>query len=192
MSRLARPLLLAAGLACVALGAVGIVLPLLPTTPFLLLAVWCFARSSERLHRWLVEHRRLGVYVVGFVYGGGVPRQAKSVALTVLWVGIAVSCVIVVWRIDDPVLGPALAGLLIVIAVAVSVYIITRPSPRPGAGDAATERPPPPPRSGRLLVDAEGTQREPRGDHGERQQEAAAREHQAPVDVGAQGRAHRA
>lgn len=55
--------------------------PILPTTPFLLLSAFCYARSSERLHRWLISHPRFGVYVVGFLYGGGIPRRAKRAAL---------------------------------------------------------------------------------------------------------------
>ena len=110
------------------MGVVGIALPVLPTTPFLLLAAWCFARSSERLHRWLVTHRRFGVYVVGFVYGGGIPRRAKLMALVVLWVSISASCAVIVWRLDGPVPELPLVLFLVVMAAAVSGFILTRPS----------------------------------------------------------------
>jgi len=135
--RLARPLLVAGGLVSVAVGVVGIALPVLPTTPFLLLAAWCFARSSERLHRWLVTHRRLGVYVVGFVYGGGIPRRAKITALVVLWVSVSVSGVVVAWRLDGPLPSLALVAFLVVMAAGVSAYILTRPTGGEAAGPDA-------------------------------------------------------
>ena len=58
-----KPFLLALGVLSTVLGAVGVVLPVLPTTPFLLLAVFCFARSSQRLHHYLLNHRVLGTYI---------------------------------------------------------------------------------------------------------------------------------
>lgn len=134
--RLTRPLLVLAGLVSTGVGIVGIALPVLPTTPFLLLAAWCFARSSERLHRWLVTHRRFGVYIVGFVYGGGIPRRAKLTAIAVLWASISVSCVVIVWRLDGPVPEVLLVAFLIVMASAVSAFILTRPS---GDGGATPE-----------------------------------------------------
>ncbi len=65
-SRLQRRVLFVAGLACVGLGSVGLILPLLPTTPFLLLAAYLFARSNERWHRWLMSHKQLSPYIHAF------------------------------------------------------------------------------------------------------------------------------
>lgn len=72
-----RNLLVTSGCLLVALGAAGIVLPLLPTTPFLLLAAYCFARSSARLHEWLLKHRRLGPYIHAFRNRTGLTRAQK-------------------------------------------------------------------------------------------------------------------
>lgn len=72
-----RNLLVTAGCLLVALGAAGILLPLLPTTPFLLLAAYCFARSSPRLHHWLLRHRRLGPYIHAFRHRTGLTRAQK-------------------------------------------------------------------------------------------------------------------
>ncbi|MGE8546868.1 YbaN family protein [Alcaligenes sp. Marseille-Q7550] len=86
-----RIILLAAGFVCVALAVAGAVLPLLPTTPFVLLAGWCFARSSPRFHLWLLEHRWLGPYLRNWQDGRGLTRQAKRRALALLWLSLALS-----------------------------------------------------------------------------------------------------
>lgn len=72
-----RRVFFALGWVNVALGVLGIVLPLLPTTPFLLLAAYLFARSSERCHRWLLEHRQLGPYIHAFRNKTGLTRSQK-------------------------------------------------------------------------------------------------------------------
>jgi len=72
-----RSVMVAIGLLMVALGVAGIFLPLLPTTPFLLLAAYLFARSSERLHRWLLNHRHLGPYIHAFRNRSGLTRVQK-------------------------------------------------------------------------------------------------------------------
>ncbi|WP_439111680.1 YbaN family protein [Lentibacter sp.] len=68
------------GLLCVGLAFIGIVLPLLPTVPFLLLAAFCFARSSERLHNWLVTHPKLGPPILDWQTRGAITPKAKKLA----------------------------------------------------------------------------------------------------------------
>ncbi len=112
---------LLAGLTSVAIGAVGIVLPLLPTTPFLLIAAFAFARSSVRLNRWLREHRSFGPLIDNWHRNGSIDRKAKRIAIIVL------------------LMTPVITGLFgaplwvivlqIVVLSAVAVFILTRPLP---------------------------------------------------------------
>ncbi len=74
---LKRSFFLGSGVLMVALGTAGIFLPLLPTTPFLLLAAYLFARSSDRLHRWLLNHTHLGPYIHAFRNKTGLTRTQK-------------------------------------------------------------------------------------------------------------------
>jgi uncharacterized membrane protein YbaN (DUF454 family) len=76
-----RVLLQALGWSCVALGLVGAVLPLLPTTPFLLVALWAFAGSSRRFHDWLYTHRLFGPPLQAWQAHGVIPLKAKVLAL---------------------------------------------------------------------------------------------------------------
>ena len=80
-----KPFYNIAGALAVLLGILGLFLPLLPTTPFLLLASWCFARGSDRLHRWLLSHRVFGEYLRNFEAGRGIPLKAKILATLMLW-----------------------------------------------------------------------------------------------------------
>lgn len=86
-----RALFAGLGTVCVGAGCVGIVVPGLPTTVFLLLAAWFFARSSPRLHRRLTDHPRLGPYL-RYAARGEMPRRAKLVSLVAMWGGILTSC----------------------------------------------------------------------------------------------------
>lgn len=76
-----RWLFLTAGILLVGLAAVGVVLPLLPTTPLLLLAAWCFARSSDKCHRWLMEHRLFGPVIKNWHENKCMPKKAKAIAI---------------------------------------------------------------------------------------------------------------
>lgn len=86
-----RVLLIIAGWFCVVLATLGIVLPLLPTTPFLLLAAWCFARSSPRFHHWLLHRSWFGGYLRYWQQHHALPKGAKPKAVVLILVTFAVS-----------------------------------------------------------------------------------------------------
>jgi uncharacterized protein len=108
-----------------ALGTVGLFLPLVPTVPFLLLAGWAFARSSPRLERWLTEHPRLGPPVKRWREHGVVSRFAKVTATVWLAVSAAVA-----WGAG----GPAIGGTVTGVCALVALFLWTRPSSPRGAG----------------------------------------------------------
>jgi uncharacterized membrane protein YbaN (DUF454 family) len=116
-SSLKSGLLVAAGAVSVAVGAVGIFLPLLPTTPFLLLAAACFVRSSERRYQWLMSHRILGPYIRNYREHGAVTRHAKIVTLGLLWGTMSVTAFVFVHSL-------AIRAILLVIAAGVTVHIL--------------------------------------------------------------------
>ena len=91
-----KALLVAAGSVSLALAVLGLFLPLLPTTPFLLLASACYVRSSERLHGWLVGNRVLGGYIRNFQERRGIPLRGRVITVVVLWLPLLYS----VYRLD--------------------------------------------------------------------------------------------
>src|SRR3990170_4070727 len=95
-NRVTRILLMVAGTVSLAFAVVGLVLPLIPTTPFLLLAAACYCRSSERLYHWLISNKWFGEYIRNYREGRGIPLKTKILALTVLWVTISVSALFLV------------------------------------------------------------------------------------------------
>ena len=91
MRSLLRPLLLVLGTLFVVLGVVGMFLPILPTTPFLLLAAACYARSSDRFLHWLLYNRFFGAYIRNYREGRGMPRSTKILTLVALWLTLGMS-----------------------------------------------------------------------------------------------------
>lgn len=122
-----RAMFLVVGVVSVGLGVVGIVVPVLPTTPFLLLAAACFVRSSPRMHDWLLTHPRLGPYV-SFVDGGGMPARAKRNALVVLWLAITASCGVAVASGADATVKAVVVVALVLVATLVTRYVVRLPS----------------------------------------------------------------
>ena len=110
ISGLTRWLLMAAGSLSVGLGVLGVFLPVLPTTPFLLLAAVCFSRSSERLHRWLLGNRWFGPYVRNYVEGRGLPRRVKIVTLVLLWLSLGYAALVVTGNVWVRVLFAGVAA----------------------------------------------------------------------------------
>ncbi|TIH09276.1 YbaN family protein [Pseudomonas leptonychotis] len=111
-----RYALLAIGWLSVVLGVIGIFLPVLPTTPFLLLAAACFMRSSKRFYLWLINHRRLGPWIVDYLDGQGIPLKGKVYAISLMWLSISLSCYLVplFWA----------RAFMLTSAVLVSLYIL--------------------------------------------------------------------
>lgn len=103
----------------VALAVIGVVLPVLPTVPLLLLAAFAFARSSERLHRWILEHRTFGPPIRDWQAHGRIPRRVKRLAVLSMAVGFGVAMMAGL---------PAYALIAqAVLLCAVATFILTRP-----------------------------------------------------------------
>ncbi len=117
MRRTSRFLLVAGGTLAVALGIIGIFLPLLPTTPFLLLAAFFYARGSERFYAWLIGNRWLGDYLRRYREGRSMTRRHKAITLALLWIGIGASAGFLV-----PQWWARL--LLAIVAVGVTIHIL--------------------------------------------------------------------
>jgi uncharacterized membrane protein YbaN (DUF454 family) len=115
---------LLAGLMSVAIGAVGVVLPLLPTTPFLLIAAFAFARSSTRLDNWLREHRSFGPLIDNWHRDGSIDRSAKRIAIIVVLL-----TPVITWLFGAPLW--IIACQLVVLSAA-AVFVLTRPLPSEG------------------------------------------------------------
>ena len=122
--RVVGMLLKIAGTVFLIIGGVGIILPLLPTTPFLLLAAVCYARSSERWYNWLLYNRWFGSYIRNWHEGKGIPMRTKILSVVFLIMTIGYSAAFVV---------PFFIGkvALILIAVCVSVHILSFPTLEP-------------------------------------------------------------
>lgn len=106
MNGIKRALLIATGAVAMVFAILGIVLPLLPATPFLLIASACFVRSSDTLYQRLMSNRIFGTYIRNFREGHGIPLRAKIVTLMILWASLAISII----RVELVVLELALVG----------------------------------------------------------------------------------
>ena len=114
VGRVARAVWLVVGLLAVAVGAIGIVVPGLPTTVCFIVAAWCFSRSSERLERWVLDLPRIGPMVRDHRAGLGMARRAKVIAISmiVVAVGLSVTFGIDSWPIRAVVLALGAVGVL--------------------------------------------------------------------------------
>ena len=117
-NRLVRVTLILAGTFFLGLGIIGIFLPILPTTPFLLLAAACYARSSKRFYSWLLNNKWFGNYIKNYREGKGVPLKVKILSISFLWITIVFSAFFVVTILFVRI-------ILILIAVAVTIHILS-------------------------------------------------------------------
>lgn len=111
------------GVVFVGLGFIGAFLPLLPTTPFLLLALACFARSSPAIHGWLLNHRILGPYIIDWERDHSIPMAAKITSIVMMSASFA-------WLVlgtSAPAIALWMTGAIL---ICVAAYIVTRPTSR--------------------------------------------------------------
>ncbi|HET9370394.1 MAG TPA: YbaN family protein [Vicinamibacterales bacterium] len=133
-SRLMKALLVVCGTLCVALGVLGIFLPLLPTTVFLLMAAACYARSSDRFYRRLINSRWLGSYIRNHREGRGMKRRDKWITLAMLWIGIGAT---MIWTAE----AWWLRLLLLAIAAGVTAHVVKLPTFQPTSLSQPNETP---------------------------------------------------
>jgi uncharacterized membrane protein YbaN (DUF454 family) len=126
--KLVRALWFIAGTICVVLGAIGIVLPILPTTPFLLAAAACYYKSSERMHKWLLNNKWFGEYIRNYTEGKGLTKKTKITALSVLWITIIFSTFFMLDRLLPAQLVLPMQIIMIAVAIAVSTHILRLPT----------------------------------------------------------------
>lgn len=117
-SRLFRILLVIIGTISLFLGVIGIFIPLLPTTPFLLLSAACYARSSKKFYQWLLSNKYFGEYIKNYREKKGVPIKIKIYSITLLWITILTSVFLFVEIL-------ILKILLVAIAFLVSIHIMS-------------------------------------------------------------------
>ena len=115
--RLKRLLWNIAGTISLALGLIGIVLPIMPTTPFLLLAAACYLNGSKRMYEWMTHNRFFGRYLSDYMEGRGIPLRAKVASICFLWGAISVSILLVA---EDLVIQ----AVLVVVGASVTAHII--------------------------------------------------------------------
>ena len=116
-NRFIRGALIVAGTFFLGLGILGIILPILPTTPFLLLSAACYSRSSDRFYKWLMGNRWFGKYISNYRTGKGISVKIKIVSIIMLWITISFSVFFIVTH-------PILRFILFIIAILVTMYLL--------------------------------------------------------------------
>ncbi|MFA6541481.1 MAG: YbaN family protein [Bacteroidota bacterium] len=113
-----------AGSILVGIGVLGMFLPLLPTTVFLLMAAWCFARSSPKYYHWLHTNKHFGSIIRNYRQGNGIALSSKISSITILWVSILYS---ILYAADSLLVRLILAA----IAIGVTIHLVMIPTYKP-------------------------------------------------------------
>jgi uncharacterized membrane protein YbaN (DUF454 family) len=102
-------------------GIIGLFLPVIPTTPFILLSGWCYLRSSEKIYSWLIKNETFGKTIEDYHTGKGINKSTKTKAISLMWLTISISVIFFVSNLY-------LRGTLLTTAILVSIYIIKQPT----------------------------------------------------------------
>ena len=117
-----RAIYLIIGTAALVLGAIGVFLPVLPTTPFVILAAACYLRSSKRMHAWILQSELFGETIENYQAGRGLKRDTKIRALVLMWATISISAFLFVDQL-------IFRGTMFLVATGVTIYILRLPTP---------------------------------------------------------------
>ena len=117
MNLIAKIILNTLGTVFVLIGILGVFLPLLPATPFLLLASACYVRGSQRLYGWLMNNKYLGPYIRNFREHRAMPVRAKIISIAILWISLVIS----IYRVDIFIIQ----SVLIVVGIGVTALILS-------------------------------------------------------------------
>ena len=120
-NRFIKFLLISAGTISIFLGFIGIFLPILPTTPFLLLAAALYSKSSDKFYNWLIHNRLFGSFIRNYREGKGITLQAKFISLTSLWLVLGSTIIYAIENIY-------LKILLLLIAIGVTIHLLLIPT----------------------------------------------------------------
>ncbi|MDD2436613.1 MAG: YbaN family protein [Massilibacteroides sp.] len=125
MGRTKKLIYIFIGTVCLVLGAIGLFLPLLPTTPFWLLTCWCYLRSSERLYNRVMANRYFGSYMEDYMVHKAIPLRAKVMALSIMWLSMLFTSFLLI----DPLW---IKLCLLLISIAVTWHILSFPTKKSG------------------------------------------------------------
>ena len=115
-SKVKKYLLIILGSLSLVLGSIGLFVPVMPTTPFLLLALFCYLRSSEKLYQWLIGHRMFGNYLNNYVNYKAISKNAKIGTLVFLWTALIVSSILIdLWYVRL---------FLLAVGISVSIHVL--------------------------------------------------------------------
>ena len=117
MKELRKIILITFGTMSAGLGIAGIFLPVLPTTPFLLLSALCFSKSSEKFHKWLLTSRLTGKYISNYLSGRGMPVKQKIISISLLWLTIGSTVIFIIQALFVKI-------IILTIASAVTIHLL--------------------------------------------------------------------
>ena len=118
MAQVKKIMFIFCGSIAIGLGILGILLPLLPTTPFLLLGATCYLRSSNKLYQWLINNKWLGSYIKNYYEGNGITLKTKIVSISLLWLSISYAAIFLIEILIIKI-------LLLIIAIGVTKHLLS-------------------------------------------------------------------
>lgn len=123
-NKLSRVFWFSLGMIFTGIGLIGVVIPGLPTTPLMILAAACFAKSSQRFYNWIINNRMFGEHVKNYREGNGIPKRSKPVILGTMWAFVLFAVFIAI-----PDSAPEISrNATVILAVIGTIFILRIPS----------------------------------------------------------------